>query len=162
VTGSVARNQTPTGEKIMLALAIAVSIAVTLCVTRSQMPWHDRFFSSNALGYGLPQLCSLIAVLPFSPRLTSLIGVSLLNALYLILFNLWVLSSPHPDGGTWGIYYIALIAATIGTIQSVRWLRSRPTFAPLRVGAVSASSAFAGILIVHSLFFSIVWLGTRG
>jgi hypothetical protein len=151
---------TRTRDWILVAFGIAAGLAATLGVTRYQMDWNDKFFASNALFYGISQIGVLIVLIPFRPRAISVAGVSLVNACYLVLFNAWVFSARHPDGGTWGIYFIALCVEAACVVKSVRWIRSRNIVSPLKVGAVTTGFALAGILIVHGFFACVVLLST--
>jgi hypothetical protein len=152
---------TPTRDWVIVAFGVAAGLVATLGVTRYQLDWKDKFFTSNALVYGIPQICVLIALVPFRPRAISVATISLVNACYLVLFNAWVFSQPHADGGTWGIYIVALCAEAACAVRSVFWIRSRNLVESLTVGFVTAGFALAGISIVHGFFAGVVWLSTR-
>jgi hypothetical protein len=85
----------------IVAFGLVAALVATLGVTRYQIDWKDKYFTANALMYGIPQLCVLVVLLPFRPPAVSVAGVLLLNASYLVLFYAWVFSQPRPDGGVW-------------------------------------------------------------
>lgn len=60
---------TPMRDWITVALGVAAGLAATVGVTRFQLDWNDKFFTSNVLIYDVPQICVLITLLPLRPLL---------------------------------------------------------------------------------------------